>query len=103
MCKRVVDEVAKRLLEPAGIGDQLGLVSGETTSVAPSESARAVEAAPDPLERLVRVDSFWPDRQPALVSPRDQEQILGEACEPRRSPRLRSERVLELLTRPWPA
>src|SRR5205807_10491177 len=77
----VLDEVPEGLLEAHAVAVEpsAAAVDLDLPSVVP---CAPLEAGGDSLDEHVDVDDFRPQRQDAAVDPGEEQQILGELCQP---------------------
>ena len=80
--KRVVDQVAQRLLDPEGVQVHGGPAACVDGDLALGALRPACEPVSHPFEQGPQLDRLPRDRQLALVEARDHEQVLGELGQP---------------------
>ena len=102
MLEGVVDEVAERLLDAERIRVERDVVARLDPDVAVELAGAQGEALAHPVEHLGCVEPLRADRQPALVCPRKQQQVLGEPGQPFGLLGRRMEGLLELVARARP-
>ena len=80
--KRVVDQVAQRLLDPEGVQVEGGPGRCVDGDLATSSLGPLHETLSHPFQHGPQLDRLACDREPALVEARDQEQIFGQLGQP---------------------
>jgi hypothetical protein len=82
VAKRVLDQVAERLLDPQPV--ELGPKTARRgdDDLATALAGAILESLPHPLQQHAQLDRLAGDREPALVRSRDHQQVLRELREP---------------------